>query len=50
MTQTKFKPVDEQIAWLRKGAAEIIPEAELRAKLEKSRKTGISAIPSSFAS
>lgn len=40
MTQTKFKSVDEQIASLRKGAAEIIPEAELRAKLEKSLKTG----------
>jgi tyrosyl-tRNA synthetase len=32
--------VDEQMAFLRKGVAEIIPEAELRAKLEKSAKTG----------
>jgi tyrosyl-tRNA synthetase len=36
----KFKPVDEQIAYLKKGAAEIIREEELRAKLEQSAKTG----------
>jgi len=35
-----FAPVDEQIAYLRKGVAEIIPEPELRAKLEESAKTG----------
>jgi tyrosyl-tRNA synthetase len=35
-----FKPVEEQIAYLRKGVAEIIPEAEFRAKLEQSLKTG----------
>ena len=35
-----FQPVDEQLAYIKKGAAEIIPEAELRAKLEKSRVTG----------
>jgi tyrosyl-tRNA synthetase len=35
-----FKPVDEQLALLRKGVAEIIPENELRAKLENSLKTG----------
>jgi tyrosyl-tRNA synthetase len=40
MTQTKFKPVEEQLAYLKKGAAEIIPEAELKAKLENSLKTG----------
>jgi tyrosyl-tRNA synthetase len=40
MTETKFKPVTEQLAYLKKGAAEIIPEAELVAKLENSRKTG----------
>src|SRR5258708_8180010 len=40
MTETKFKPVAEQLAYLKKGVAEIIPEAELTAKLEKSRKTG----------
>ncbi len=40
MTQTNFKPVDEQLAYLTKGVAEIIPEAELRAKLERSRQTG----------
>jgi tyrosyl-tRNA synthetase len=36
----KFLPVDEQLAYLKKGAAEIIPEPELRASLEKSLKTG----------
>jgi len=37
---TTFKPVDEQLAYLKKGAAEIIPEPELRASLEKSLKSG----------
>jgi len=32
--------IDEQLAYLRKGTIEIIPENELRAKLEKSAKTG----------
>jgi tyrosyl-tRNA synthetase len=36
----QFPPVDEQIAYLKKGAAEIIRESELREKLENSRKTG----------
>jgi len=40
MAQTNFKPVEEQLAYLKKGAAEIIPEAELAAKLENSLKTG----------
>jgi len=40
MAETKFKPVEEQLAYLKKGAAEIIPEADLRAKLENSLKTG----------
>jgi len=35
-----FPSVDEQLAYLKKGAAEIIREADLRAKLEKSRSTG----------
>ena len=35
-----FAPVDEQIAYIKKGSAEIIREADLRAKLEKSRSTG----------
>jgi len=38
--QKQFKPVNEQIAYLRKGAAEIIREEDLRAKLEASLKTG----------
>src|ERR1700675_4116550 len=40
MTPATFKPVDEQLAYLKKGAAEIIPESEFRASLEKSLKTG----------
>ncbi len=39
-TRKQFKPVDEQIAYLRKGSAEIIREEDLRAKLEASAKSG----------
>src|SRR5438270_6268257 len=35
-----FSPVDEQLAYIRKGAAEIIREPELREKLERSRQSG----------
>src|SRR5258707_7434051 len=35
-----FASVDEQLTYLKKGSAEIIREADLRAKLEKSRSTG----------
>jgi tyrosyl-tRNA synthetase len=35
-----FAPVEEQLAYIKKGAAEIISEAELRARLEKSLKSG----------
>ena len=37
---SNFAPVDEQLAYIKKGTASIIPEAELRAKLERSRDTG----------
>lgn len=37
---SSFAPVDEQLAYIRKGSAEIIRESELREKLEKSRATG----------
>ncbi|HTS09483.1 MAG TPA: tyrosine--tRNA ligase [Candidatus Eisenbacteria bacterium] len=37
---SNFAPVDEQLTYLKKGAAEIIREADLRAKIEKSRATG----------
>src|SRR5271155_435945 len=37
---SNFAPVDEQLAYIKKGAAEIIRESDLRAKLEKSRSTG----------
>src|SRR5271169_3591770 len=40
MMQANFKPVAEQLAYLKKGVAEIIPEAELVAKLAESLKTG----------
>jgi tyrosyl-tRNA synthetase len=40
MIPTLFKPVAEQLAYLKKGSAEIIREAELQSKLEKSAKTG----------
>ncbi|MGC2422412.1 MAG: tyrosine--tRNA ligase [Candidatus Acidiferrales bacterium] len=40
MASAKFKPVDEQLAYLKKGAAEIIREDELKAKLEQSAKSG----------
>jgi tyrosyl-tRNA synthetase len=40
MPETKFKPVEEQLAYLKKGAAEIVPEADLKAKLENSLKIG----------
>jgi tyrosyl-tRNA synthetase len=36
----KFLPVDEQMDLLEKGAAEIIRVADLRERLEESRKTG----------
>jgi len=35
-----FAPVEEQLTYLKKGAAEIIRESDLRTKLEKSRVTG----------
>src|SRR6266478_5595213 len=40
MSQTKFKPVEEQLDYLKKGVFEIIREEELRAKIERSAKTG----------
>src|SRR5260370_20753389 len=35
-----FPPVDDQLAYIKKGVAEIIREAELRERLENSQKTG----------
>src|SRR3954451_10642585 len=35
-----FAPVDEQLTYIKKGSSEIIREAELRAKLEKSLASG----------
>ena len=40
MSERRFKAVEEQLADIRKGVAEIIPEPELVAKLEASSKTG----------
>src|SRR5271157_3399986 len=36
---TTFKSVDEQLAYLKKGVAEVIPEEELKQKLANSAKT-----------
>jgi tyrosyl-tRNA synthetase len=36
----KFLPVEDQLAIIKRGTSEIIPEAELRQKLERSRQTG----------
>ena len=35
-----FPPVDEQLAYIKKGSAEIVKESELRSKLEKSFASG----------
>src|SRR6266851_1302809 len=35
-----MKSVDEQLALIRRGADQVVPEAELRQKLERSVKTG----------
>ncbi len=40
MERVAFRPVNEQLAYLKKGAAEIIREDELKSKLENSLKTG----------
>jgi tyrosyl-tRNA synthetase len=40
MPMAHFPPVDEQLAYIKKGAAEIIHERELRERLENSLKTG----------
>ncbi len=36
----QFPPIDEQLAYIKKGAAEMIRESDLREKLEKSRASG----------
>ena len=41
MTGVSFPPVDEQLGVLRRGAADVIVESELRAKLERSRAQGV---------
>jgi tyrosyl-tRNA synthetase len=38
--ETQFKSVEEQLQYLKKGVAEIIPEEELRQKLAHSARTG----------
>ena len=40
MNARTFKSADQQLAYLKKGVAEIIREDELKAKLERSAKTG----------
>src|SRR5207248_5068442 len=36
----QFRPVDEQLEYIKKGAVEIIREAELRGRLEQARASG----------
>jgi tyrosyl-tRNA synthetase len=40
MPRRDFPPVDEQMELLRRGAVDLVDEAQLRAKLERSRRTG----------
>jgi tyrosyl-tRNA synthetase len=40
MSPSKFKSVEEQLAYLKKGVAEVIPEEELKQKLANSVQTG----------
>src|SRR5258705_12343119 len=40
LTMSKFAPVDEQLAYIKKGSAEIIRGSELTSKLESSRSSG----------
>jgi tyrosyl-tRNA synthetase len=40
MTMTPTETIDEQLSYLSKGTVEIIRDTELRAKLERSAKTG----------
>jgi tyrosyl-tRNA synthetase len=39
-TENRVKPVEEQLALIRRGAEQIVPEDELKKKLERSVKTG----------
>jgi tyrosyl-tRNA synthetase len=41
LSGTEFPRVDEQIGLIRRGAAEVIVEGELRTKLERSRRAGV---------
>src|SRR5437588_10809134 len=40
LAMSKFAPVDEQLAYIKKGSSEIIRGSELSSKLEKSRASG----------
>jgi tyrosyl-tRNA synthetase len=40
VTGRAFRPVDQQLAELRRGTVEVIPEADLAAKLERSQREG----------
>jgi tyrosyl-tRNA synthetase len=40
VSSARFKPIDEQLAYLKKGSAEIIREEDLKSKLEQSVKSG----------
>lgn len=40
MTAQEFPPVEEQLSLLRRGSVDLVDEAQLRSKLERSRRTG----------
>ena len=40
MSQSRFPPVDEQLEHLMRGAVDLVEQEQLRAKLERSRRTG----------
>jgi tyrosyl-tRNA synthetase len=40
-SMSDFRPVDEQLAYITKGSAEVISVAELRERLEKARQSGV---------
>ncbi len=41
MNRREFPPVEEQLELLRRGAVDLVDEAQLRSKLERSRRTGV---------
>jgi tyrosyl-tRNA synthetase len=40
MTDPRSLSIDEQLRWLKRGTVEVVPEADLKAKLQRSKETG----------